>query len=101
MTPHQIDQASFNRRLLLAVLLPLIVMLVLAGILLWQVHHLLSVTQRVDHTDQVIARAHRTEKLLVDSETGLRGYLLTSDPSFLEPYRQALPQVAPSLSQTR
>jgi CHASE3 domain sensor protein len=29
-------------------------------------------------------------KLIVDEETGLRGYLLTSDPEFLEPYNIAV-----------
>ena len=31
----------------------------------------------------------RTQALIVDAETGQRGFLLTSDPSFLEPYEQA------------
>jgi PAS domain S-box-containing protein len=34
---------------------------------------------------------------LQDAETGERGYLLTGDPRFLEPYESAVPRVAPLL----
>src|SRR5262249_51363398 len=51
--------------------------------------YLLSLNEWVDHSDQVIAQTRALEKLLVDQETGMRGYLLTGDDNFLEPYVQA------------
>ena len=45
--------------------------------------------RRVDHSDRVIARANNVMKLMVDEETGLRGFLLTHDPIFLQPYHEA------------
>lgn len=43
----------------------------------------------VSHTHDVIGRIHNLEKLVVDMETGMRGYLLTGKDEFLEPYNNA------------
>ena len=53
---------------------------------------LYSVEQRslaVDDADLVIAHSNNLIKLMVDEETGLRGYLLTKDRVFLEPFQVA------------
>ena len=44
-------------------------------------------TAMVDHTYTVIATADAALSSLVDMETGYRGYLVTGDDSFLDPYR--------------
>jgi PAS domain S-box-containing protein len=44
---------------------------------------------RVDRVDQVIGASRELFKLTVDMETGLRGFLLTGRPLFLQPYREA------------
>ncbi len=90
----QISQTNFRRRLTLALALPLVLMSLLAASLIGQVNHLTSVMQWVNHTDQVIAQANYTERLLVDMETGLRGYLVTGNSEFLEPYQQGSSAIA-------
>src|SRR4028119_439151 len=95
----QISQANFKRRLALALALPLLLMSILAVSLIGQVSHLTSVMQWVDHTDRVIAQANYTQKLLVDMETGLRGYLVTGNSEFLQPYQQASLAIAPAFDQ--
>jgi len=40
----------------------------------------------VDHTHEVIEQAQKIEKLIVDMETGERGFLITGKEDFLEPY---------------
>lgn len=45
-------------------------------------------TRWVDHTYEVIDVANTALSGLVDMETGYRGYLVTGDEDFLEPYRQ-------------
>ena len=84
----QISQTNFQRKLALALVLPLVLMILLAISLIGQVNHLTSAMEWVNHTDRVIAEANHTEKLLVDMETGLRGYLVTGNTDFLEPYEQ-------------
>jgi CHASE3 domain sensor protein len=43
----------------------------------------------VDEADLVIAHSNNLIKLIVDEETGLRGYLLAKDPAFLQPFQVA------------
>lgn len=90
------NQKDFQRILIRAILLPVVLVALVAGIFLWQISRLLAAAQWVDHTNQVIAQAYELQKLLVDMETGVRGYLVAGNPSFLEPYERALPQVDPS-----
>jgi PAS domain S-box-containing protein len=87
---HRINQKSFRLRLAGTLILPPVLMAALAGVLLWQIHRLLSSEQQVSRTHEVIAQAYRVEKLLVNMESGERGYLITGNSNFLEPYRQAL-----------
>jgi PAS domain S-box-containing protein len=47
----------------------------------------------VIHSRQVLAELERTESLLLDAETGQRGYLLTGEPKYLEPYNSAVTQI--------
>ncbi len=47
---------------------------------------LLSTADWVRHTHQVLEKATLIEKLLVDMETGKRGYLIVGRESYLEPY---------------
>lgn len=50
-----------------------------------------------EHFQNVAALRH-TQALLVDAETGQRGFLLTSDRSFLVPYQQARGQLPDELA---
>ena len=43
-------------------------------------------SDRVTHTQEVMAHASRVGSLLADAETGQRGFIVTGDPMFLEPY---------------
>ncbi len=87
---------KFRRMLTRAVVVPPVLMLMLAGALLWQIMNLLDTAQWVDHTDQVIAQANNVRTLLSDMESGQRGYLLTGNPQFFESYTRAEPEIAPA-----
>ena len=47
-----------------------------------------SNTEWVEHTYQVISQALRIERIAIDMETGMRGYLLAGKEEFLEPYNR-------------
>jgi len=70
-------------------LLPVVACLVLAGILVWQISGANATVGLIEQADQRIALATLVEKLVVDEETGLRGYQTTADPRFLQPYHDA------------
>jgi signal transduction histidine kinase/DNA-binding response OmpR family regulator/CHASE3 domain sensor protein len=47
----------------------------------------------VAHTHEVIVAVGDILSLVTDAETGQRGYLLTGDPEYLEPYNEALRKI--------
>jgi len=87
-------QQSRFRKLLASVLAgPIILLLVLAATFLVLIRWMNAEAAWVDHTDQVIAAAERTQGLLIDMETGARGYLLTDNKAFLAPYERASEEI--------
>ena len=80
---------QFKRTLRQVLLLPIVACLLLAGILVWQISGANATVGLIEESDQRIALATLIEKLVVDEETGLRGYQTTSDPRFLQPYHDA------------
>ena len=84
-----LDQARFRASLRMTVALPFMAALILAGAALWAAYNLNASLQRVDHTNQVIAQSQLLLRLLVDMETGERGYLVTGNDKFLQPYQEA------------
>src|ERR1700716_4334095 len=55
------------------------------AVLLLAIHDQRSSAQLARHAQEVLAAANRVERLLVDIETGTRGYLLTGEDQFLQP----------------
>lgn len=55
----------------------------------------------VAHTDSVLIERERVLSALKDAETGARGYMLTNDTLFLDPYKGAAGKFTESLSQLR
>lgn len=93
MTNHQLEPGSLARNLSITLFLPPLVMMALTAVLLWQISRLLEVEQEVSQANQVVAHFQELEKHFVDMETGVRGYLLSGNPVFLEPYTDALRSV--------
>jgi CHASE3 domain sensor protein len=82
-------RAPRRRRILLAVVAPPLLLTIVAAVLVYLVVGLLRLEQWVDHTDQVIAKANDAQRRIIDQETGLRGFLLARDPTFLDPLERA------------
>ena len=81
-----IDQTGFRRILARNVFLPLAVGVTSAGLFVAIIVYLLSVLNWVEHTERVIGNVTELSKLTVDQESGVRGFLLTNEESFLTPY---------------
>ena len=84
-----IDPKAFNRILKISVSLPLALMSILTVIFIGLIFYLMSVVRSVDHVNHVIAQSHETLTTVLDSETGMRGFLLTGKEDFLEPYNNS------------
>jgi len=53
----------------------------------------------VDHTQKVIKTSTNLLQLMIDAETGMRGYVATGEPVFLDPYNVALPKISTDLNE--
>ena len=56
------------------------------AVLLFSVREFDRETESAGRAERILSRSATAERDVVDVETGLRGYLLTGEPRFLEPY---------------
>jgi diguanylate cyclase (GGDEF)-like protein/PAS domain S-box-containing protein len=58
-------------------------------------------SNRVAHSHEVLDELEGTLSALKDAETGQRGYIITGDASYLNPYTAALPAIAQRIARLR
>jgi PAS domain S-box-containing protein len=93
-----LEAAAYRRLLVRLLALPIVTLALLALTLAYGFRLVQRSARRVDRSDQVIAQANNLVKLMVDEETGLRGFLLTGDTLFLQPYQEATQQLGPQFT---
>lgn len=81
------DQTAFRRILFRNIALPLVSGIITIAAFVALIFYLLSVLSSVEHSERTIGDAHEVAKLMVDMESGMRGFVLTGDEDFLEPYK--------------
>lgn len=62
----------------------------------WSRQNVIAIYQEIDQTKTVILNSNRLLKVLLDAETGTRGYIITRSPAFLDTYnlaREKLPSI--------
>ncbi len=91
----------FNRILLETLLLPVIALLCVSGVLVWQILRAERTVARLQIAGQNIADASLISALIMDQESGVRGYQTTADESFLQPYTLAGAQLRQDLQTLR
>ena len=84
------DNISLQKKLLVSFLIPITLMVIVSFSVHENTQSIVKDNHWVVHTHKAIARAQELLNLIVDMETGQRGYLITGDPVFLEPYHLAL-----------
>lgn len=83
------DNLTIQKRLLASLSFPVLLM-VLVSITVYNNTNSMVEDQRwVNHTHTAITRAHELLNLIIDMETGQRGYLITGNDDFLAPYKDA------------
>jgi CHASE3 domain sensor protein len=90
--------ATLQRRLLLILTIGLILTL---GVVAYTCRAALGydrLNDQVQRTHEVKEELSAVLRLVVDAESGQRGYLITDDPVYLEPYREATSQIEARLS---
>jgi CHASE3 domain sensor protein len=84
---------DFRTLLRRTIAVPLIALAVLTVLLVLQISYMVRTLQWVDHTDRVISSARDLTRLMLEMESGVRGYLLTGYTTFLAPYDAAEQQI--------
>jgi two-component system, chemotaxis family, CheB/CheR fusion protein len=78
------------RRILLGAIVLLAAVVLFAAIVFRNTRSLVAETQAVERTRTLIGELEATLSMLKDAESGQRGYLLTGNPQYLEPYNRAV-----------
>jgi signal transduction histidine kinase len=79
-------ERAVPRLLTQAVVLPAVLSALVALVLVGEVRALTSLARWVQHTDQVIDTAHQLERVLIERESGFRGFMNVPREEFLAPY---------------
>ena len=98
MPDSSVDALHFRKILSRNVALPLGLGLFSAVVFVSIVFYLLNILNWVEHTERIISKAHNVNKLAVDMESGVRGYLISGDENFLAQYQLSKPQIAGELA---
>ena len=64
----------------------------------WSRHAKNEAQWRISHSEEIIREASLLMKVLVDAETGIRGYAIAREANFLEPYQTAESEIPISLN---
>src|ERR1044072_9048408 len=95
----KVKNRRIANRLVLLATVPMFLVLALTAFLAVQfAAHQRQAQAVVRHTYQVISQLGSVLDDALDAETGQRGFLLTNDPRFLEPYRQARARIGSDLA---
>lgn len=92
-----LPEGSFRQLLGLGVLLPILLLVAFASVILLNGSKLNQLRQAAADEQRAVSDARIARTSLLDMETGWRGYLLTGDPSYLEPYRSGSSDIAGEL----
>jgi PAS domain S-box-containing protein len=82
--------------------LALISLMLSSAVILWGLRQFLQQRRLVEHTQAILEQSESLLSLIKDAETGQRGYLLTREDRYLQPYKnaeQAIPKELENLRQ--
>lgn len=92
---------EFERRLRRLSIVPFLLLIIVAAALCFQIFRQRQVALSIERADQAISGTTHIMKLLIDMETGFRGYLLAGQVVFLEPYEQAIGSIHSEINALR
>jgi PAS domain S-box-containing protein len=96
--PH-LNESSFRRLLLRFALLPIFSLCVVLAVLGIQLRRIAVSRFAGAQATTILLESHLAEQSILSEETGIRGYLVSHDPTFLQPYRESVGHVQNDLSQ--
>ena len=101
MTDSPVGLQEFNRIVRTTLLVPVTLLALLAGLLVWQVEQALELRQVSIVDSRLIDQLLTLQQHVVDQETGVRAYQLTGLPSSLAPFNGAAPEIESAIAEMR
>ena len=80
------------------IILPLVAITISAGLALFGNHQRANIQADIQRHFQMVRALNEVVTLMVNAETGMRGYLLTKRDEFLQPYATASQKLPPAMS---
>ncbi|RYF16650.1 MAG: response regulator [Comamonadaceae bacterium] len=93
--------AAFRRILTRNLTLPLALGVASALVFLSLLAYLASEIGHVQRSDELLSQASSAQRLDLDMESGLRGFLLNGDERFLKPYEEASARLPPAMQRLK
>lgn len=78
-----------NKNVLSGFLVTIIVLVTLGVLAFASTQQIINTAQRLNHTYRIINNAEQIIKIIVDIETGQRGFVITGNEEFLDPYYES------------
>jgi len=92
---------SLNRNLFIGFGVSLLILIASSTASFVSIQGLLKNAEEVQHTNKVINGVHEILAAMIDAETGQRGFLLTGNDIFLEPYTGAFERASDNVERVR
>jgi CHASE3 domain sensor protein len=92
------DNLTVSKRLIAGFGLAALTLLLIAGVSYRNANQLIDTERLVAHTHQIRIAFSEVLSVMKDAETGQRGYVMTGEDSYLEPYLAALTAIKDTLA---
>lgn len=95
MQPWQ--DLSLRAKSIVVILLPLLILLLAVFSVLWSTRFSADAEDNVQRSIRALSNIHAVHAQVAEAASGVRGFIYTRDPSFLQPYWRAKQQVPSAL----
>src|SRR5882757_9413515 len=92
---------TFGRKIASSFALSFVLLVAIGTVAYRSINVLCQTSFWVAHTHLVLEHVAAVESLIKDAETGHRGYLITHDEKYLEPFVAAVPQIPKIVNELR
>jgi PAS domain S-box-containing protein len=92
---------QLNRVLSQALFLPVIALLLLSGVLIWQIFSAWTTVNRIETVDQNIATIDLISAMIANEQAGVSNYQTSASPAFLKPYESAIEPLKENMQKLR
>jgi len=96
-----LNDMGLKNKITLGSCAPIILVAIMGFVAYQSINSLLQTAGWVKHTHEVIEHAMTIEKLIVDMETGERGFLIAGKDEFLEPYNNGKAAMVKVIKETK